>query len=133
MKTALQTKLSTVAPYILIRTHWSPDPDAGLISQNDDAHNGDDDAIWTAHQAEVRATCILYGEELNNSDYLSGIFERVEMDPASSNPEISGYEAQMTCTALENLSMEIDMFVDSDEKQILIRQIDAALDLISTL
>lgn len=124
MKTLLQQKLATVAPYISIQTIWSPDPDMRDIRQDCEGMDDENPEDWQAWQSEIRATAILNGEEVSSSDYLGGTWERAGDVPEESNPEISGYEAQMTSEALGGLLP----LVASDS--ILTAQITAALELL---
>lgn len=103
MKTELQKALASIAPSIHIQTIWSIDEDCGPISKECcgfDASEDDDRQAW---QSEVRATCIIDGEEISGSAYLGGTWEKAGDLPEYSNPEISGYEPQMTEEALQEL------------------------------
>jgi len=109
MKTALQLALARVAPSVSIVTLWEHDPVArfskltgpGCCFENEDPDD------WTPWQSEIRATAILEGEEITGSDYLGGTWEKAGDNPAESNPEISGYENQMTVDALCELMDQI--------------------------
>lgn len=103
MKTELQKRLALVAPSICIETHWEHDPDLRDIRKHCDGFDDEDPDDWQAWQSEVRATAILESEEITGSGYLGGTFEKAGDNPAESNPEISGYENQMTQEALEEL------------------------------
>ena len=124
MKTELQKKLATVAPYILIQTIWSLDPDLYDVRKLCDGMDEEDPDDWTAWQSEVRATAVIDGEEASASDYLGGTWEKAGDVPEESNPTISGYEAGMTRTALEGLAT----LVSGDA--LLTSQVSAALALL---
>lgn len=106
MNSELQKRLAALAPSICIRTLWEPDPDSdfdeltapGCCFENEAPED------WEAWQSEVRATAILEGEEVTGSAYLGGTWEKSGGVPAESNPEISGYENQMTQDALCSLA-----------------------------
>ena len=104
MKTELQKALSKIAPSVCIQTIWEHDPDLFDIRQNCDGFDDEDPDDWQAWQSEVRASAIADGEEVSGSAYLGGTWEKAEDIPEESNPEISGYERQMTVEALEELS-----------------------------
>ena len=108
MKTKLQKHLATFAPSISIDTHWEFDPDHYDIRQDCDGFDDEDPDDWQAWQSEVRATAIHGAEELTGSAYLGGTWEKAEDLPELSNPEISGYENQMTAEALQELAFQID-------------------------
>lgn len=103
MKTALQKHLATLAPSISIVTLWEHDPDLYDIRKDCDGFDDENPEDWQAWQSEIRATAICGGEEITGSAYLGGTWEKAGDDPAVSNPEISGYEMQMTREALEEL------------------------------
>jgi hypothetical protein len=100
MKTPLQLALATIAPSISIRTIWEHMHD---IREDCEGFDGEDPNDWQAWQSEVRATTIHKGEEITGSAYLGGTWEKAGDNPAESNPDISGYENQMTVEALEDL------------------------------
>ena len=104
MKTELQKALSKIAPSVCIQTIWNHDPDLYDIRQDCDGFDDEDPDDWQAWQSEVRASAIADGEEISGSAYLGGTWEKAEDNPEESNPEISGYERQMTVEALEELS-----------------------------
>lgn len=83
---------------------------------------------WQAWQSEVRASAICDGEEVTGSAYLGGTWEKTGNVPEESNPEISGYEPQMTAEALE----ELQKLLPASEET-LHAQISAALAHISSL
>jgi hypothetical protein len=103
MKTALQKALCTIAPNISIRTFWEHDMDCLDIREDCDGFDDENPEDWQAWQSEVRVTAIHNGEEISSSAYLGGTWEKAGDDPRVSNPEISGYEPQMTAEALGEL------------------------------
>lgn len=58
---------------------------------------------WQAWQSEVSASAIINGEEVSASAYLGGTWEKATDHPETSNPDISGYEPDMTAEALGEL------------------------------
>lgn len=120
-KTTLQQALAKIAPYVSIHTHWEHDHDSGPISKECDGFSEDEDDGWQAWQSEITATAVIDGEDKTGRAYLGGTFEKVDDLPEESNPEISGYENQMTQEALQELRGQ----VESDD--LLTGQIDAAL------
>jgi len=98
MKTELQKQLATIAPSIDIHTIWSRDYDDKwedpILEKKD----------WKCWQSEIRASLIVDGEQVSGSAYMGGTWEKAGDKPAVSNPEISGYEPQMTQEALEDLA-----------------------------
>lgn len=104
MKTELQKALSKIAPSICIQTLWEHDHDHSDIRKDCDGFDDENPDDWQAWQSEVRASAIGDGEEISGSAYLGGTWERAGDIPEESNPEISGYERQMTAEALEELS-----------------------------
>jgi len=114
MKTQLQKELAQIAPSIAIETIWEVDPDCERefkqLSQNPgDCFYGEDRDDWQPWQSEIRATAIVSGEELTGSDYLGATWEKWDAEPHISNPDISGYEYQMTVAALEELYKQISI------------------------
>lgn len=107
MKTELQKQLAKIAPSICIQTLWEHDHDCRDIRKDCDGFDDEDPDDWQAWQSEVRATCIHEGEEITGSAYLGGTWEKAGDHPETSNPEISGYEHQMTVEALEELAKGI--------------------------
>jgi hypothetical protein len=107
MKTALQKHLAALAPSIAIRTIWEHDPDHHDIRKDCDGFDDENPADWQAWQSEIRATAIVGGDEISGSAYLGGTWEKAGDNPAESNPEISGYELQMTDEALCDLAHSI--------------------------
>ena len=107
MKTELQKALAEIAPDISIRTIWGHDEDLRDIRQDCDGFDDENPEAWQAWQSEIRATAIQNGEEVSGSAYLGGTWERAEDHPAQSNPDISGYEPQMTGEALEALAAQL--------------------------
>jgi hypothetical protein len=104
MKTELQKQLAKISPSICIQTLWEHDHDCRDIRKDCDGFDDEDPDDWQAWQSEVRATCIHEGEEITGSAYLGGTWEKAGDHPEASNPEISGYEHQMTVEALEELA-----------------------------
>jgi hypothetical protein len=111
MKTALQTSLTHLAPSIVIETHWEHDPDAysdwKTLAAPGNCFHGEDPDDWEAWQSELRATAIWNGTFLTGSAYLGSTWEKAGDDPRKSNPEISGYEPQMTDEALTELAQQL--------------------------
>jgi hypothetical protein len=107
-KTDLQKKLATIAPYVSIRTIWEHDEECRDIRKECDGMDDEDPNDWQAWQSEVRATVIQEGEEVSASAYLGGTWEKAGDTPEESNPDISGYEPDMTREALEELLGKVD-------------------------
>ncbi len=107
MKTELQKQLAKIAPSICIETLWEHDHDCRDIRKDCDGFDDENPDDWQAWQSEVRATCIHEGEEITGSAYLGGTWEKAGDHPETSNPEISGYEHQMTVEALDELAKEL--------------------------
>lgn len=107
MKTTLQKSLAKIAPYISIQTIWEHDHDLRDIRKDCDGFDEEDPEDWQAWQSEVRATAICDGDELTGSAYLGGTWEQAGDNPAESNPDISGYEPQMTAEAIEELQKQL--------------------------
>jgi hypothetical protein len=127
MQSPLQTRLTDAAPQIAIQTIWKHDDDANF---NDIRHCLPPSARpsqWQAWQSEVRASVITRGQLKQASSYLCGTWERSKNHPQRSNPEISGYEPQMTADALEELRQSLS---PSDTN--LEQQIQSALNLLQT-
>lgn len=103
MKTALQKTLATLAPSICIRTTWEHDPYCRDIRQDCDGMNDENPGDWQAWRSEVSATAIIDGDEVSASAYLGGTWEKATDHPETSNPDISGYEPDMTAEALGEL------------------------------
>lgn len=106
MRTELQKALSKIAPSVCIQTIWEHDPDHFDIRKDCDGFDDEDPDDWQAWQSEVRASAIADGEEISGSAYLGGTWEKAEDNPEESNPEISGYERQMTEEALRELGQQ---------------------------
>jgi len=104
MKTKLQLSLARVAPGISIRTIWEHDNEHSDIRDDCDGFDDEDPDDWQCWQSEVRAMTVIGGEEVTGSAYLGGTWEKADDAPEVSNPEISGYELQMTVEALEELA-----------------------------
>lgn len=122
MRSPLQQALGKVSPYISIVTLWEHDTHHTDIRKDCCGFDDENPEDWQAWQSEVRASCIVDGEEISGSDYLGGTWERAGDLPEESNPDISGYEIGMTCKALENLAGQVP---ESDE--LLHGQIQGAL------
>ncbi len=121
MKTTLQKKLAKIAPSICIKTTWSPDPNRG-------EHDGRDDVRpdgWEAWNADITATIIVYGEEVVGRAGMGGVWQAPEDLPEIKNPDVSGYEAQMTQEALAELLWTVSI-VD----RVLRNQIHSAIEFI---
>jgi len=129
MKTELQKQLAKIAPSICIETLWEHDHDLRDIRKDCDGFDDENPDDWQAWQSEVRAICIYDGEEITGSAYLGGTWEKAGDHPETSNPEISGYEHQMTVEALEGLAKEPPIASASSLQD----QIRAALSFLSTL
>lgn len=119
MKTELQKQLAKIAPSISISTLWEHDPDCGPISKDCDGFDASEDEEWQAWQSEIRCTAIVEGEAIEGNAYLGGTWEKAGDSPEVSNPDISGYEPQMTVEALEELQHQV-------EEETLLAQIAAA-------
>jgi hypothetical protein len=102
-KTELQKALAKIAPSISIRTIWEVDEDCRDIRKDCCGMEDEDPNDWQAWQSNVCASAIVNGEEIEGNAYLSGTWEKAGDVPEESNPEISGYENQMTVEALEEL------------------------------
>jgi len=103
MKTKLQATLATIAPSISIQTEWSHDSDLRDIRKDCDGMDDENPEGWQAWQSEVSASAIVNGEIVSASAYLGGTWEKAGDNPHESNPDISGYEPQMTAEALTEL------------------------------
>ena len=126
MKTELQHALALIAPSISIATFWEHDPDFHDIRQDCDGFEDANPADWQAWQSEIRATAIKDGATITGNAYLGGTWEAAGDNPAITNPDISGYENQMTAEALEMLAVENPHTLD-------LIQINKALAFIATL
>lgn len=121
MKTTLQNILAIVAPSISIVTEWEHDPSPSEeIFKPGWALHGQRKDRWQCWQSEVKATVIEAGAIYSGSGYLSGTWERANKLPENSNPEISGYENQLTVEALEELRGQIT-------DTVLLSQIESAI------
>lgn len=103
MKTELQKALASLAPSICIKTTWEHDPYCRDIRQDCEGMEDEDPDDWQAWQSEVSASAIINGEEVSASAYLGGTWEKATDHPETSNPDISGYEPDMTVGALTGL------------------------------
>lgn len=106
MKTKLQTTLAGIAPSIHIETIWTPDPDAKSVLR-DLRENGYETAGLAVWNSEIRVTVVDAAELKTESAYLGGTCEWRGRVPSKSNPDISGYERQMTGEALNTLHARI--------------------------
>jgi len=129
MKTLLQSRLAIVAPSIAMMTVWDTDPDAYSewrgLSAKGGCMEGEDAAAWECWQSEVRATAIVEGRQVEGSAFLGGTWEKTGQHPSQSNPDISGYEPQMTVDALMELLKSIS--ITSAGAQDVASQINAAI------
>jgi len=129
MKTSLQSRLATIAPSIAIMTVWDTDPDAYSewkeLSAKGNCMEGESVEDWECWQSEVRATAIVEGRQVEGSAFLGGTWEKRDSKPWASNPDISGYESQMTVEALEGLIKSIS--ITSAGAQDVASQINAAI------
>ena len=107
MKTELQKALSKIAPHVYIRTIWEYDCDMIDIRKHCCGMDDEDPSDWQAWQSNVQAVAIIEGEEIEGNAYLGGTWEKASDVPEESNPEISGYERQMTVEALRELGEQI--------------------------
>ena len=104
MKTTLQKQLLEIAPSVAIETIWSHDTYASHdIFEPGNALDDQNPDNWQAWESEVRVTAISNGSVVTASDYLGGTWEPADKHPKESNPDISGYELQLTGQALEEL------------------------------
>lgn len=110
MKTELQKRLCSTAPSVCIETIWEHDGDATWDIEDPTL----DPADFNPWRSEVRASAIINGELVHGSAYLGGTWEKYGDHPSKSNPEISGYELQMTEEALRDLARQ----VPSDRREI---------------
>lgn len=94
-KTKLQIHLADMAPTLVFETIWQHD---------EEIHP---DMASQAWQAEVRVSAIHEGNFVTGSAYLGGVWEKRGDNPAESNPDISGYEADMTLEALSKLYKQL--------------------------
>lgn len=109
MKTSLQKELAKIAPHISIETIWERDEYARFseLTGPGDAFENEDPYDWQAWQSEIRATAIEAGEARTGHAYLCGTWEKAGDNPRESDPDISGYELQMTEEALTELAEQI--------------------------
>ncbi len=121
MKTQLQQEIAKIAPYISINTYWSHDEDCGPISKDCCGFEESEDDEWQAWQSNVKAYAVINGEDVEGNAYLGGTWEKADILPEESNPDISGYEPQMTVEALKELAGKIE------DEEILQTQIAAAI------
>lgn len=107
MKTRLQKELAEIAPNISIETIWEHDPDSRFSEYGATEPGGcfenEDPDDWQCWQSEIRASVISGGEIVTGSAYLGGTWVRAEDIPWKSDPDIGGYELQMTQEALQEM------------------------------
>ena len=109
MKSKLQKDLAEICPSVTIETAWSHDDDIHPDIRKDcDGMDDEDPADWQCWQSQVSATAVVDGCTITGSDYLGGTWERAGDYPWETSSEISGYEASMTVSALEDLLAAID-------------------------
>jgi len=109
MKSKLQKDLASICPSVSIETSWSHDDDIHPDIRKDcDGMDDEDPADWQCWQSQVSATAVVDGCTITGSDYLGGTWERAGDYPWETSSEISGYEASMTVSALEDLLAAID-------------------------
>jgi len=130
MKTQLQTELAKIAPSISIKTIWEHDPDCerefkDLSKNPGDCFYGEKRSNWQPWQSEIRVSSIVGGEELTASEYMGATWEKRSANPERSNPDISGYEPQMTEEALGSLYKQIS--ITAPGAQDVAHQITAAI------
>lgn len=137
MKTELQKELAKIAPNIHIQTIWEHDPDAWSewreLSKPGNCFENESRDDWQPWQSEVRATVICDGEEVTGSAYLGCTWEKAGDDPSVSNPDISGYEPQMTEEALQELQNALPIVGISGSARALREQVHNAIAHLSTL
>lgn len=102
-KTELQKRITQFVGTVAIETIWSHDTDEGWNPKPGDWNENEQEDDWQCWQSEIRASCIVGGEIVTGSEYMGGTWEKAGDMPSESNPEISGYEQQMTVEALEEL------------------------------
>jgi len=107
MKTKLQQTLAKIAPSLNIETDWSHDLDCSDIRKECDGFDDENPEDWQAWKSEIKVSAIVEGEIVTASAYLGGTWEKAGDLPEETNPDISGYEPQMTVEALEGLLAEI--------------------------
>lgn len=108
-KTPLQERLALVLPTVSIDTIWEHDPDARFseLTKKGFCFHGENEDDWQCWQSEVRASAITGGRLVAGSAYLAGIWEKYGDHPRESNPNIGGYELQMTEEALQELALKV--------------------------
>lgn len=110
-RTHLQETLFQVAPLIRIRTIWEKDTGGERewkeLSKAGNCFEGAKRSEWACWQSEVEALAIIDFERVTGSAYLAGTWEKKGDKPDISNPDISGYENQMTVEALEELEKRV--------------------------
>ena len=110
-----------IAPNIVVETIWEHDDEADWGSEySRDWQKEEDRDDWQCWQSEVRATIIANGELITGSAYLGSTWEKFGDDPRESNPDISGYERQMTWEAIHDLPV-----LDVPNRQAAIEYVEA--------
>ena len=113
MQTELQKTIAKIASNIFIQTLWEGDPDAWNewreLSKPDNCFDGESRDDWQPWKSEIRVACICEGQEITGSAFLGGTWEKAGDHPALSNPDISGFERQMTEEALRELLNEMSI------------------------
>jgi len=99
MQSPLQKQLATIAPNIAIETIWERD-EYMEWDVEDDSLDPNDFEAWSA---EVRASAIINGKIVIGYSLLGGIWQDRYKKTTVFDPEIDGYERQMTMEALEEL------------------------------
>jgi hypothetical protein len=117
-KTELQKALAKIAPSLSIRTIWEHDEDCRDIRKDVCDMEDEDPDDWQAWQSNVKAVAIANGEEIEGNAYLGGTWEKAGDVPEESNPEISGYENQMTVEALEELHKALSPAMDDPKQRV---------------
>lgn len=123
MKTPLQKQLARAAPSILIETLYSEDPYSPWDFEDASICQGDHECL----NATVRALVVVGGNSVTGSDALGGVWSEIG---GTRDPEIGGYERQMTGAALENLLLALESKEDPfhhNQIQALVFEVKAAL------
>lgn len=106
--TPLKNILRRIAPNVAVHTCWSIDPDCERefreMAQPGRCFDGESRDDWTPWEAEIKVIAIVDSEQVTCSSHMGGIWEKEGDEPQVSNPQVSGYENQMTVAALQNLA-----------------------------
>lgn len=130
MKSELQKELSFIAPHFFVETIWEHDDTASWSrSVSDVGYPGnaladEDPDDWQAWQSEVRVMCVAGGELIESSEYLGGTWEKFGDDPEKTNPDISGYENQMTQECFESTLKKLEL-MNGCEDQLMKESVEA--------